>query len=106
MDVPTFTCTAPENDGEMSVSGDIDDAAGETLGKAFAELISLGADQLIIDVVGVTSLSLTGMNALISAAGTASLLRIQPGNPVVDQLISELGVQYLYGPARRTADGS
>ena len=104
--MPTFTCTAPENDGEMSVSGDIDDAAGETLGKTFTELISVGADRLIIDVVGVTSLSLTGMNALISAAGTASSLRIQPGNPVVDQLISELGVQYLYGPARRTADGS
>ncbi len=46
------------------------------------------------------------MNALISATGNASSLRIQRGNEVVDQLISELGVQYLYGPARRTADGS
>ncbi len=104
--MPRFTWTAPQNDGEMSVSGDINDAAGVSLGNVLSELISHGSDRLIIDVSGVTSLSLVGMNALISATGNASSLRIQRGNEVVDQLISELGVQYLYGPARRTADGS
>ena len=90
----------------MSLSGDIDDEAGDSLATVFSELISHGSDRLIIDVSGVTCLSLVGMDALISAAGNASALRVQRGNEVVDQLISQLGVHYLYGPARRTADGS
>lgn len=104
--MPTFTWTAPRNDGEMSVSGDIDDGAGVLLENVFSELISHGTDRLIIDVSEVTSLTVVGLNALISAAGNASALRIQRGNAVVDQLIAERGLQYLYGPARRTADGS
>ena len=58
--MPPFTWTAALNDGEMSVSGDIDDGAGVALGIVFSELTSHGADPLIIDVSGVTSLTALG----------------------------------------------
>lgn len=81
----------------IRASGDIDSETAPQLDHVFTSLAKDGVNELSLNVEGVSFLSSAGLSVLISAHREFERFRLEPGNRIVDRLISLTGLAILYG---------
>lgn len=81
----------------IRASGDIDSETAPQLDHVFTSLAKDGVNELSLNVEGVSFLSSAGLSVLISAHREFERFRLEPGNRIVDRLITLTGLAILYG---------